>query len=465
MPRRKWIVRVPMALAAFVFAVLPAAYWDGGLIEKESTFFVRQYLDGRPVLQKVFDPHANDIGTYQARELSYFFDWMDAQALRASVANDPGFLVPFSALAAGCLTVAIFVVSTARWFPRVPPVTATLILLLYLTNHVYSVTTAVYYRSAKPLLAPIILAALFHLAGVFARPGAPAAIDARILTRGSVVTFLLGCTMSLLDRQGFFYAFVMVVALALWHRARHNVRDCLLGGVAAVAAMVVYNVALGPWLVRSINGYSPSFEYQQVDVHHLIRHPLHFVQAIRLLVEHAQVVLGSVPLWLCGAAGAMLLVLRSRRRTAHATVPSRSGVSPARRIAAAVAVSQVIMFAVMIVRHPPIWDWQDHKLWYYPLPFQVLVLFGVLIVIDRALQSQRVRPLILNAALVLVVAANLSSWPRYRTLMLSSEWFPAVYQQSNLLKRSLERRTPADGLDPDYRRFYDDMAPVAAPQR
>jgi hypothetical protein len=41
------------------------------------------------------------------------------------------------------------------------PITVTLVLLLYLTNHVYVVTTAVYYRSAKPLLAPVLLATLF----------------------------------------------------------------------------------------------------------------------------------------------------------------------------------------------------------------------------------------------------------------------------------------------------------------
>jgi hypothetical protein len=462
MPHRERIVRASLAALALACAALPAVFWDGGLIEKESTYFVRQYLDGRTVLEKVFDPHANDIGTYQARELSYFIDLVDAHVLRAALRYDAVFLVPFSGLLGACLTVAIFTVGTARVFPQVPPVRATLILLLYVTNHVYSVTTAVYYRSAKPLLVPVLLTALFYLAGVFKRPGGSSEIRGRILTSGFVATCVLGCVMSLLDRQGFFYAIVMLLVLGLRHRAVHNVRDCLWGAAGAVALMVLYNLVLGPWIVQSVNGYSPSFEYQRVDVYHLMRHPLHFVQAVRLLFENAHLLVGSFPMWLYGTTAAALLAWRWRLRSTTTDVDTRPGPHPGRQVAVLIMASQVVMFAVMIVRHPPIWDWQDHKLWYYPLPYQVLVLFGILLAADRlTLSTGRVRPVVLNVALVVMAAANLLSWPSYRSAMLSSEWFPSVYRQSTALKASLEQRVPSDNLDADYRAFYDFLVSAA----
>ena len=86
---------------AVIVAVLwPIAYWGGGLVEIETTQFIRQYLDGRTVLQKIFDPHGNDLGTYQARELSYAIDLVDATVFSRLVEHGITFLVPASALVA-----------------------------------------------------------------------------------------------------------------------------------------------------------------------------------------------------------------------------------------------------------------------------------------------------------------------------------------------------------------------------
>ena len=82
--RREGAGRVRFALwcmaPLLVALVLPAVVWDDGCIEREALTFIRQYLADRPVLEKVFDPHANDLGTYQARELSYALDLVDATA-------------------------------------------------------------------------------------------------------------------------------------------------------------------------------------------------------------------------------------------------------------------------------------------------------------------------------------------------------------------------------------------------
>jgi hypothetical protein len=163
------LTRASLVLLVLGHIAAPIYFWDGGLIEPEATHFVRQYLDGRSLVQKVFDPHGNDIGTYQARELSYFFDAVDARVLEALVARSVMLFVPFSALLASFLTTIVFFVGGRKVAPELRPVTATLILLLYLSNHVYVVTTALYYRSTKPLLAPVLLATLFYLTYVLTR--------------------------------------------------------------------------------------------------------------------------------------------------------------------------------------------------------------------------------------------------------------------------------------------------------
>jgi hypothetical protein len=87
----------------------PALFWDQGCIEREALTFVRQYTDARPLMNKVFDPHVNDLGTYQARELSYLLDLLDANAypILASIFGN-GFSIPLSAVTASLLLVVIF---------------------------------------------------------------------------------------------------------------------------------------------------------------------------------------------------------------------------------------------------------------------------------------------------------------------------------------------------------------------
>jgi hypothetical protein len=447
------LTRASLAVLVLVHVAAPIYFWEGGLIETEATHFVRQYLDGRSLLQKVFDPHGNDIGTYQARELSYLFDAVDARVLERLLAQSTPLFVPFSALLASFLTTIVFFVGSSKVAPQLRPVMATLILLLYLSNHVYLVTTAVYYRSTKPLLAPVLLIALFYLTHVLRQAPHPAPTSPWV-SGPFIVVCALGCTMSLLDRQGFFYAVIMLAGLTLWYRARGGRRDLLHGSIAAIALMMLYNFLLAPFIVKQVNGYWPSFEYQKLDALHLIGHPLHLVQALRLMAQGAQIVLGSFPGWVY-AGVAVLLLLSSARHAREIALRDRFR-QPGVRLVCLVVGSQILMFGLMIVRHPPIWDFHDHRLWYYPLPFQILVLFGVMLLIAAVAGRLRgASAVAVNAVLVAMIVGNILGWPAYRRVMLASKWLPGVHAQSALLKQSFEQQRPADDLTPDYRALYD----------
>ena len=66
------------AFLCMVILFLITLYRDGGELHQESAIFMMNYLDGRPLLATVIDPYNNDLSMYQARELSYFFDYLDA---------------------------------------------------------------------------------------------------------------------------------------------------------------------------------------------------------------------------------------------------------------------------------------------------------------------------------------------------------------------------------------------------
>ncbi len=151
----------------------PAVFWRGGVLEEETIVFLSHYLDERTVTQKVFDPHGNDFDTYQARELSYLFDFLDAQWLRALLRQGIVLFIPPSAVFASLLTWAVFVRGSAHVFPGLPPTTRSLVLLVLLTSYVFLTTMGLFYRATKPLLVPLLLGLLF-LVWARLRPEAPA---------------------------------------------------------------------------------------------------------------------------------------------------------------------------------------------------------------------------------------------------------------------------------------------------
>ena len=334
--------------AAVVAAVLwPIAYWGGGLVEIETTQFIRQYLDGRTVLQKVFDPHSNDLGTYQARELSYAIDLVDASVFSRLAEHGITFLVPASALAASALTVLVFLTGWRATFPHLHEATAGLVLLAYLTNFTFLVTTGLFYRSAKPVLAPIVLALLFCLYRAAVGTAGPA--DGRWWRRRTLHIFLLTSLAGLLDRQGFFYGVMAVVWTGIQAIRRPSDRDLFAAALAGTAATALYNLYLAPVVVHAVNGYWPDFRYQQLPLLDVVRNPVRLWQATLLLLESGNVLLGSAPWWAYAAAGAAVWALGRHHpaRAPGAVAGDRSTARMAWGIAFVVAL-HVLMFSLMI---------------------------------------------------------------------------------------------------------------------
>jgi hypothetical protein len=424
------------ALAAFV---VPFWYWDGGLIEIEGTQFIRQYLDGRSgLLRIIFDPHANDLGTFQARELSFLFDYLDARTFGARVALDRVSFVPPSALLSGLLTIVLCLLSIRRQ-PRLVQLTLSCAVLVYLTNYVNVVTMGMHYRSTKVLLAPVLMGTALYVATLFGvnRRWAPP------------VVFVLFSVMALLDRQGFFYAVLglgVLIVLAVTTSSRWHVA---LAGAGAVIFLLFYNAVLGPMLVERINGYVPNAEYQRLPIGNLLTDPAIVVRGSWLLIQAGAALFGglSVP-WFAGVAALIVgawIVFRPFRVSRTILV-----------LAGMLVVGEIALASLMIVRHPPVYDYYDHRVWYYPLPFQAMLVALLIIYLSKVAggwgKRQSAVALILLAAMVV---SNVVHWADYRRAQLGSRWFPVVYAQTTALKESLTDGRPRPSLSPEYLALYE----------
>ncbi len=460
--RTPLVLRV--VLAALVLA--PAVFWRGGVLEEETIVFMNHYLDQRSVLEKVFDPRGIDFDNYQARELSYLVDLLDAQVFVRLLRAGYVLFIPLSAITAALLTWIVWIRGSGRAFPSVPATTRSLLLLVLVTNYVFLTTMGLFYRAAKPMVVPVLLGLLFY---VWRRLGAPAA-ESHPAALDFIVAFGLGSLTSAFDRQGFFYVVVMAGGLVLFWLFRRRGLALLLGSVAAAGANTGYNYLLGPWLIHAINGYWPRFNVQRTPIRKLVD-PVLYLKACELLPGYGATLFGGFPLWLflvlaAGVTGALWHRRRRAPTAEGATAPSSRGTHLAHLLLLLFATSQVFMFGVMVWRYPMVYDWTDHRLWYFPWPFQALLTFGLLALLSQLLPRLDLRGGgLVNGALALLCVANVVQWPRHREISLHSDWFPKVHDQTDRLKTSL-RDGKADpqiwGAYREFLHFVWDLSPALA---
>ncbi|MBX3414558.1 MAG: hypothetical protein KF708_17860 [Pirellulales bacterium] len=439
-----------LRLSVVVLLVVPAIYWHGGVLETESPWFISHYLDYRGIAAKVFDPHTNDFNAYQGRELSYFFDYLDAQVFRVWLQMGYPLFIATSTFLATVSLVLVHQLWIGRLLPRLPPVTSILVLLVYLTGFVRLSTDGMYYRSTKPLMVPLIVLGMSLVWYFQQRPRD--GVARRAMWWAVVSLYTIGTAISLLDRMGFYLVTVSAALTAIHAVWRKGHWDVCLALMASSATGLLYNYVLGPQLIFWINGYRPDFSYQRVDLMRIVTEPWHLAQGSLLLVEQAWLGFGNYALLL-----ALLLML-----TALAIVLKRRGI-PRHRWTAFVppllysclaSVAGAFMLAVMVVRHPAIYD-VDHRLWYYGLPIQATLLFPVWLGLNWFLEgSSARRALLVNVVLVGLVASNLLSWGRYRRELFAGEWYHVSYGQTELLRRSLQQESLDPNLGGNYVTLY-----------
>ena len=459
-----WVARA-LGVVTMLCVFIPALFWKGGVLEGETVSFMINYSDDRTVLQKVFNPLLNDFNMYQARELSYFFDYLDTTFFLFLLKRfDVTLFIPLSAVVATILIILVYRRGVRRTLPGLDRVTAELLLLPFLTCFAVISTMGFFYRSAKPLLAPVLLAIMFQILHSARSRARGQIVEKRwtLVTRQSLVAFVLLVLAALLDRQGFFYVLLACALLLVHFLITRKLKDLLIASAAAAIVAHLYNVVIGPAIIWAINGQRPDFTFQRIPMADLAGLPVHCLKAARVLTANLAAMAGGyyvvgyfvvalVTAWLIW--GAIVFYKESERgkRWEH----YRSGQSLAIVYAAMVLAAHVVMFGLMIARHPYVYDWVDHWYWYYPLPFLVVALVGLAVLFNAALPRLRNRHVrILRIALVLIALSNLLHLPAYRKVMASADWFGPVYTLSENLKASIRNDYRHPDLGGEFERFF-----------
>jgi len=444
--RWHWILwLLPAIVAAHALA-----FWGRGIVDVEARSFIVNYLADRPWLDVIFDPELNDWGAYQARELSYAADYVDAQVLAALHARGILLFVPVSGALGLVAIVAAWTVGAGRVW-RLDRRTAALTLTWFLSTIVVQASTGIFYRSAKVLLSVLMLVTMLLIWSLLS--------GGRATWPRWIALALLCASLPLADRQGLFVLALGLSCVLFWlatmpgeERVRRAIWLPVTSIMAAgIAWAALYGEVIAPRLIWRLNGYWPDFSYQQLDLGGLARLDLWYA-ALAMLGRQLAFLAGGLSAWLPAALLGVVL-WRTLPRGASPGVTRKRALVVTAGLVVLIASGLVVLFALMILRHRQVYTIPDHAYWYYFLPVQVVFFCAASILISRAgvVGSARWRTAVWIALGVLTVL-NVSQYPAQRAIMSESRWLRAQLADTAAITSGYERlRTDPD--DPDVSRW------------
>ena len=407
-----------VGLVPVLIGLHAVCFWGRGIVDREARAFILNYLADRPLAMILFDPSLNDWGAYQARELSYLIDYVDAHVLAGLHSQGVLLFIP----ASGALGLGLFMVvysAGARRLLGLDRVSTAALLSWFLSSIVVQASSAIFYRSAKILVSVLLLAFLFQTISLVQ-------IDRtrRPTIWRYVLLFFLGFGMVLSDRQGLFFLLLLLSLYVLWtvasppsSRPRTQTSLSIVGvGLAVILGGTVYNEAMAPALIRSLNNYNPDFSYQALSLVSLWD-ATPWQQAGQMFSHQVRLWCGNVPTWAFAA-----LLPAGYWWSKQTTMDGRPLVRDA-LIMLATGGGLLLMIALMIIRHPAVYTIPDHSYWYYFLPTQVVFLLGISLLCSRVAIHQSKWRVGVWLTVGILVGLNMSHYSTYRNIMLESSWF------------------------------------------
>lgn len=430
----------------FLFVAHAIAFWGRGLLDEEGMFYIQGYLADRSLLATIFDP--NDTTLYQAREISYLFDIVDARTLGWLVDRGVVLFIPASG-ALGLIAAAWLFLRGARKTLHLEASTSSLLLSLFLSCIVTQASTAIFYRSAKMVLSVALFAFLFYVAALFRRTH-----RTRVLTvwrLGGV--FLLGVIMSLTDRQGLFYLLTTILILAVlwlaaWARGDSHATDrfklttaCLF----AAAAAALYSFVVAPRMIAWTGGAGVSFAGQKQSLADFNWTLVSY--GFEIFKGQVQYLFGNAPFAVVAVVaviGAALALWRHGPQHRARLIDVFIG-------AIVLPVATVILLALMVLYHRPIYTIPDHTLWYYTLTVPAVLVFGLALILANVdLARVPVARYVVHAALLALIASNVLHYSAQRHFMIDSRYIGEQYHRTQqILENDADAR--AGRSDPGRR--------------
>lgn len=245
---------------------------QGQSTHQEANCFLMVYNNPHlPLAKLIFDPLRTDWQCFQARELSYLVDALDARFIAFCIRNHFAHFYSLSSIVLLLISAGMIHWNLKRLFPRTTPYLLPLFPLLYTVCNLENLS---FFRSSKPWVSFGILILFFQLAKILKRPEKYAAWRQNLPL---ITTVLL---IPFFDRIGFFaaatFAAGTIVLLALSSfpaldkvtglSSKHS-PALLIAAISAVAAVllsIIYNFYIAQELICTFNGYYPTYLYQRL---------------------------------------------------------------------------------------------------------------------------------------------------------------------------------------------------------
>ena len=255
------IKREIFAYTAFIFLIFTSSVFivqKNGLLHPEALERIPNYLDERNLFQKVYDIDKNEYGLYQAREISHFFDYVDANFIKFSASIGlPHFysLIYFISI---FIIISISLYISRIYFNHKNFLIPSLIIMIYLFSPIPFFSPFMF-RSAKILVAlAITVTWLFILR--FLSQKSPST-KTHFLIVASAVFLTSG------DRQGFYVliclaGFVFLSFLFFGQKKFLKLFQLLAIGIIL---SIVYGYVIAPILIKFDIHHFPSFSYHKID--------------------------------------------------------------------------------------------------------------------------------------------------------------------------------------------------------
>jgi hypothetical protein len=425
----------------------------GGILGPESRSFVAHYISEKPLLEKLLDLNVNELMMYQARELSYAFDYVDAQCIRLSIhLGYPHFLS-----LTGLLFVTAILVATARYSAaelRMEWSIVTLVLILYLSSP-STLFLANVGRTAKVgvALTTVLGWQLIHRQLLNPMPPSP-------WYKPWLALLTLGFTASIFDRQGFYILAMCCVALGVhtWTTGTRQSLVLLTAASTAFVMSVLYNLVIGPHLIHRVVHYWPNFAYQRIPMEEFIAAPFTAIcTGAGLVLDYFRFFVGNLTtaqamvafvliFWLAARSCPELSVHGKRRRWAQYNAPILLGI---------LLVMLVLMTTLMAQRHWAV-TYDDLRRIIYAPPSVALFLGLLLWLLSTVCHREVLSTTGVRLLLVVAVFCNIASLPGHLRIIRSGSFEPSIARSAMLLEglRHVwdERYVPTPELSNDW--FY-----------
>jgi len=393
-------------LHVFLVSLIPVTfsilYQHGGVAHPEIYNYLPEYLSGKPLLAILYNSKILDMDLYQARELSYFFDFIDCKFIEFSTLRGyPHFLSITTYIF--LLTIGLLIWHFSVKAVKLPPLTGLVIVILYWTSPSVFLAGS-YFRSSKNGVA-LTGAILFLMLHKFLSMG-NSNPEKHISKTTWLVLFGVAWASTLFDRQGFYFIGMIILFIFFWNIAfPHRSNIILLSAFGAVLAIsLLYNLSIAPFLTEYFNHYQPNFSYQAIPWGNFIGDPLIYTAAGALLyMDTLRFMFGNLPLEV--ALIGLTIVIGEIIRRAIQKRKAGKELSKFDITSIGLILSNVVLLigldALMTLRHPALL-WPDVRRVYYWLP-QAVILYMTLAMFISSLKD--LKGIYAHAILILLIFA------------------------------------------------------------